>query len=479
MAELELSIRYRTTASSLGLTTMGVLFPFWALIIPFCFGLFLALIIQMPDKLPPLVTLSVFASLFAIPAACVLITALFEDDVLQISKEGIAFPIRFLNTLGFRRERLWSDLSGVHLRWEGGTSYDAADAITLMFGSGGRVKLNLNGLDNADLEQLLLAIEVWAGNCRRPPELIEFQNNLQNVNKGLPHLSYTQMWEEELSRRFNATAFVPLEPGKLLKGGHLRVVRQLAFGGLSAIYLAQLDEQKLVVLKEAVVPQDADQASKAKADELFDREAMLLMKLDHPRIASVIGHFAEEGRNYLILEYINGQDLRQFVKQNGPQGEALVVDWAFKIADILEHLHSQEPPIIHRDLTPDNLVLQESGDIVLIDFGAANEFVGTATGTLVGKQSYIAPEQFRGKARTTSDLYALGATLFFLLTGEDPEALSVSRPRETGSEISDKLDSLVADLTNLDDAGRLQNAKEVKDRLTGIVPVSSISAKDS
>jgi serine/threonine-protein kinase len=100
--------------------------------------------------------------------------------------------------------------------------------------------------------------------------------------------------------------------------------------------------------------------------------------------------------------------------------------WAHEIADVMQYLHSQSPPIVHRDVTPDNLVLDRTGVIKLIDFGAANQLLTTATGTLVGKQAYISPEQFRGKAVAQSDIYSLGCTLYYLATGGDPEALSQS-----------------------------------------------------
>src|SRR5262249_22800632 len=163
-----------------------------------------------------------------------------------------------------------------------------------------------------------------------------------------------------------------------------------------------------------------------KAHELFNREAQLLSKLNHPQIVKVLDHFVENGRSYQLLEYLNGQDLRQHVRQNGVRREDEVLAWGIQMAEILKYLHEQDPPIVHRDVTPDNFVLRQDGSIVLIDFGAANEFVGNATGTLVGKQAFISPEQFRGKSVTASDIYALGGTLHFLLTGEDPEALSTS-----------------------------------------------------
>ncbi len=90
------------------------------------------------------------------------------------------------------------------------------------------------------------------------------------------------------------------------------------------------------------------------------------------------------------------------------------------------YLHNQKVPILHRDLTPDNLLLDESDALKLIDFGAAHQFVEGVTGTLIGKQCYIAPEQLRGSASVRSDIYSFGCTLYFLLTGNDPVALAPS-----------------------------------------------------
>ena len=99
---------------------------------------------------------------------------------------------------------------------------------------------------------------------------------------------------------------------------------------------------------------------------------------------------------------------------------------------------------------------------MLIDFGAANEFVGTATGTLVGKQAYISPEQLRGKASTSSDIYALGGTLYFLLTGTDPEALSASRPKSQNESVSSAVDDLVKQCTEMEEHDRFPHARDIK-----------------
>jgi serine/threonine protein kinase len=121
------------------------------------------------------------------------------------------------------------------------------------------------------------------------------------------------------------------------------------------------------------------------------------------------------------------------------------------------------------------MMLKENQDLVLIDFGAANQYVGTATGTLVGKQAYIAPEQFRGKSTIQSDYYALWCTLYFLLTGHDPEALSMSHPKESRPDISDQLDQLVADLTAMMLDNRIKTAEELIDRVEKLIPDTVLS----
>ncbi len=447
---------------------MTVLMPLWAIGVPFCLGLFTSQVLQKPEQVPALIAIAIFSVLILISALGVILAAVFEDDVVLVSKEGLAFPLRMLGKLRMRRARHWPDLCAATVQLSESSGANPKGFINLFFHSGGATSIKIDKLSSTDLEQLLLAIEIWGANCQRAPELIQFQNQFQNETRGIESLSYTQMWEEELSRRFASTSFVPLEPGHELKGGQLKVTRQLAFGGLSAIYLAQERQRGIVVLKEAVIPANADEAARSKALELFEREAHLLVKLDHPQIAKVHDHFQDGGRNYLLLDYIRGQDLRQMVKQNGAQSQAKVLQWGAQIAEIMEYLHAQSPPIIHRDLTPDNLVLGNDGKVVLIDFGAANEFVGTATGTLVGKQAYIAPEQLRGKASTKSDIYAFGGTLYFLLTGSDPEALSASHPKQIRPEVGEDVDQLVSSCTELEESQRPKNAAELRKLVDGL-----------
>jgi len=296
---------------------------------------------------------------------------------------------------------------------------------------------------------LFLAVEKWSDQSVLSRRALLLERGLAAVDNAIS-LSYTSIWTDALESQFAATNFVPLKTTSKLQDGRYEVRMQLASGGLSAVYLAKLVPNSRVVLKESVLPSDTDDKTRAKAKELFEREGRLLSRLSHPQIAKVLDFFVEDGRDYIALEYIPGVSLRQFIKSDNFRDEKTIVAWAAQMADILLYLHELDPPIVHRDLTPDNLLARDDGKVALIDFGVSNEFISQATGTLVGKQAYISPEQFRGKAEPRSDVYSFGATLYFLLTGEDPEPLSVSRPKQVKPEISPYLDELVAQCTDMD-----------------------------
>lgn len=331
------------------------------------------------------------------------------------------------------------------------------------------VCINHSDISEVDLKKFVYAIVNNAPLASFDPPLSEVQLTFPTVS-GIKHLnfhSFTSLWDEEFSSRYSATLFVPLAGGAELQDGAIRIVELIACGGSAAIYTAVMRDGSNVVIKEAVVPKNADEQLKAKALEMFNREALLLSKLDHPNIAKVLDHFIENEHHYEVIEFIDGLDLRRFVKERGPQPEEFVLNWGRQICEILIYLHSQTPPIVHRDLTPDNLVLSVDVGLVLIDFGAANAFIGTATGTMVGKQSYMPPEQLRGKSVPQSDIYALGCTLYFLLTGSDPMPLEVANPGEK-TVVSADLNSLIMKCTAQKVEERFETTQDVMHAITAI-----------
>jgi serine/threonine-protein kinase len=167
------------------------------------------------------------------------------------------------------------------------------------------------------------------------------------------------------------------------------------------------------------------------------------------------------------MEFLEGRNLRQYVQEHGPQKETMSIVWAKQIADILTYLHELDPPIVHRDLTPDNLIVEEDGAISLIDFGAANQFLSTATGTIIGKTSYMSLEQFRGKSSPPCDIYSYGCTLQFLLLGIDPEPFSYSSTA-TGRNDWKTLQELIRECKSEDPKAR-PTARVIAERLDVIM----------
>lgn len=466
MAELEVVAQYKSWPARAILSVVVLLMPLWGVLAPIaiCIILWLAcmdLRSVLYNSNTLVQVMGILLGLLVITISGVLLTLAFADNRIIASKTGLRIP--FFLSIGtlFRRSFAWPDIKA--LRLVGDENGNVANMhLEISTQQNRPINICLGRIQESELEQLLIATDLWCTDAVKDTKLETLHNRLQSTTNDVAKLSYTSMWEEELERRFAATAFVPLEPNLYLQNGRLKIVRQLAFGGLSAIYLCQESGKDLVVLKESVIPPDSKPEIREKAEELFAREAKFLMRLKHDQIVQVLDYFVESGRNYMLLEHINGQDLRQYVRQHGPCTEQTALLWASQICDIVTYLHQQNPPVIHRDLTPDNVVLREDGTLKLIDFGAANELIGTATGTLVGKQSFISPEQLRGKATTSSDIYALGCSLHFLLTGEDPEPLSVSSPKSNRPELSDLVNSIVEKCTEMNANDRPQSAAALK-----------------
>ena len=203
---------------------------------------------------------------------------------------------------------------------------------------------------------------------------------------------------------------------------HYQILKTLGKGGMGTTYIAWDQKGKttgnslLLVLKEM----NADMAQIAKARELFEREARILQLLNHRGIPKYYDFFVENNKKYLAMGLVHGQNLEQWIYERGPLTPPQAIDWMLQTCDILDYLHSLKPPLVHRDVKPANLMVRNlNNQIVLLDFGAVKE-IGTPPGTRIGAEGYSAPEQDRGQPCPQSDLYAIGPTLIFLLTGNAP-----------------------------------------------------------
>jgi tRNA A-37 threonylcarbamoyl transferase component Bud32 len=389
-----------------------------------------------------------------------------RNSRLVLTEGNIFLPDAEFNQSDPKNRISWSDVDKISVAKDPSNSKNDALVIDIRDRLPVRLPLSVFSLEN--LDKLVSACDLWSNRWARDASFDQLIETVTHGRSGQSDTSFTSIWMQEAHRRLSSTPFVPLEPGRVLQDGRVKVVQIVGSGGWSAIYLCHWREKTPAILKEAVFPPGISEEIKQKAAEQFDREVVLLSGLDHPQIAKVLDHFVENGRQYMTLERITGPNLRSYVKDRGAISEAQTLKWTNELARIISYLHDREPAIIHRDITPENLVIDMKGSLVLIDFGSANEFVGTVTGTLVGKPSYVSPEQFSGRANKQSDLYSLGGVINFMLTGKDPEPLTVAHPKSIEPILSDEIDALVADLMCLDLKKRLRNINEVIDRLQAV-----------
>src|SRR5581483_11294161 len=218
----------------------------------------------------------------------------------------------------------------------------------------------------------------------------------------------------------------------------------------------------------------------AEATNTFKHEAMLLASLTHPNLPRIYEQFTEDGRWYLVMDFIEGETLEEYLLKlvGGRLAVDRVLSIAIQVCTVLEYLHNRQPPIIFRDLKPANIMLTPPGHIYLIDFGIARHFTpGKSRDTsALGSSGYAAPEQY-GKAQTTprADIYALGATMHELLTGLNPadspfNFAPMRLPQHPGNY---ELEQLIAHLIALDANNRPANVTQVRQALESIAALKA------
>jgi len=224
---------------------------------------------------------------------------------------------------------------------------------------------------------------------------------------------------------------VSLTPATVLNNRY-RIVKQLGKGGFGAVYRAwDLHLSKVCAVKENL-------DTSPDAQKQFTREAEILANLHHPNLPRVTDHFIIPGQGqYLVMDYIDGEDLGSLLKNSAgtiPEDQLLLI--VEQVQDALDYLHAQNPPIIHRDIKPLNIIITPKGDAVLVDFGIAKIYdskLSTTLGARAYTPGYSPPEQYgQGGTDARTDVYALGATVYTLLTGQVP---TESVQRSTGQQL--------------------------------------------
>lgn len=244
------------------------------------------------------------------------------------------------------------------------------------------------------------------------------------------------------------------------------VLKEIGRGGMSHVYLAmdmRLNKQWAIKEIERVAH---DKNNQVVVQSLLV-EAGMMKKLDHPALPRIVDIIDNGKTVFVVMDYIEGQSLDQILEQNGAQPQELVIDWAKQLCDVLRYLHSQNPPIIYRDMKPANVMLKPEGNLKVIDFGIAREYkVNNIKDTVnLGTRGYAAPEQFGGSGQTDArtDIYCLGATLYHLVTGQNPgEPPYEIRPiREWNPGLSSGLEAIIIKCTQANPKDRYQSCEEL------------------
>jgi len=268
-----------------------------------------------------------------------------------------------------------------------------------------------------------------------------------------------------------------LAPGFLLANRYL-IQEVIGSGGMGSVYRARdmhfPNVPRLVAVKE-MINTSPDPLVRQTIVQNFEREANILATLNHPSIPKIYDYFSFENRSYLILEYIHGKDLEAIINETpGFLPEEQVLHWAIQLCDVLAYLHNHKPdPIIFRDMKPSNIMINLSGDVVLVDFGIARTFQVGQKGTMIGTEGYSPPEQYRGEATPLADIYALGATLHHALTRRDPRleppfSFSERPIRKINPSVSPELEAVINTALEYEPAKRYQSAEAMKEALLNV-----------
>ena len=286
-----------------------------------------------------------------------------------------------------------------------------------------------------------------------------------------------------------------LPAGTVLRSRY-EVIEFISQGGMGAIYKTEdtVLEGRMCAVKEMWPDIGASSGDLEQVQEQFHREASVLARLDHPNLPKVSDYFTEQKRDYLVMDFVPGKDLKELMDEARSHGEMLserqVLDWARQILEAIEYLHTQDPPILHRDIKPANIKLTPLGTIKLVDFGLVKLMAPDEERTVTvlqgrGTAQYTPLEQYGGDTGHTdvrSDIYSLGATLYHLLTNQPPidaktrflRPRTFQPPRELNPAISPRVEQAILQAIAMHPDHRLASIAEFRSELFSSQPLDPI-----
>ncbi|MFQ6058700.1 MAG: serine/threonine-protein kinase [Anaerolineae bacterium] len=288
-----------------------------------------------------------------------------------------------------------------------------------------------------------------------------------------------------------------LPPGTVLRSRY-KIIKLVGQGGAGAVYQAEdlRLEGRMCALKEVCPEPGASPSTLAQAQQQFHREASTLARLDHPNLPKVSDYFSQDERDYLVMDFVAGPNLKEMVDEARRKHQFLseeqVLAWARQLCDALRYLHSQDPPVLHRDIKPANIKLTPQGQIKLVDFGLVKPMDPNDPRTVtavrgLGSLPYTPLEQYGGGLGHTdvrSDIYSLGATLYHLLTGRAPataqerflEPDALPSPRSLNPRISPRTEQVILQAVAMHPDQRPATVAALQEALFSSTPLPELFA---
>ncbi len=406
--------------------------------------------------------LQVFAGVITLSVAVGFAKLVVRPSLIELTDDGIRKIWMLLGLIPIRGNLLcWNQVRTIKIL------KDAGSNDQLVFGSENETtstKLSIRDLAGDELRVVL--IDAIAQRCNQA----SVDSNVFDILMPQRALSFTEIWLNALSAPPGRERLLPIAEGTLL-GERYAVVKKLGSGGQGTVYLAQDTHSRVnVVLKETILPVYADLITRKQALEAFHREAFALESVSHENIVKFRRSFVADHRAYLVLDFIDGKTLSATIAHDGPRPAPEAIELGLAMCEVLSALHNLTPALVHRDFTPDNLIVADRRKLVLIDFAVA--VAGDKDSTdVAGKIAYMPPEQLQGKPTVQSDIYALGCTMFYVLTGHHPDPLDECHPILINDSVPKELNELVAECTRLDTKRRYENIGKVKSALQAIARV--------
>ncbi len=396
---------------------------------------------------------------------------------LTVSAQGISFPILMIRQLGGRLFRSWSDLEVVDLHaGQDKRNFIAGNVLTMVFKSGGRVDLDTTRIPRDDLRILQenLLLRVHPGVLTPATSELVSRNDLEISDSQM--FVFAKKRRQLLSNSFGLTNCNVYKKGEAILGGDYIVEKILGAAGAQSLYLVtDTHAARNVCLKEYDLSMiDVDSRQKLSTELMI--VGQWYKDLQIPDLLNLVDCKASDDKFYTMMEPAQ-RTLRDHINKHGVLSEKRVSALGLRLADVVAKLNEKDSALYVGGIRPDAVMYTNGGTVCVAEFGFADDLIMNSSQAIVVDSAYAAPERIAGHLSSVSDLYSIGAIMYFALTKQDPTPFAQSQASAINPKISSRLSNLIARLLSTDPSNRGNVAELIHD--LGGVSITSVGAEQA